>query len=83
MVDFVYKGRSARGELVSGRLSGSSADAVAARLINTGVTPVEIRDAGQATGMTVGELWRRMGGGRPNRPAIAQRYPWFDGYDSQ
>ncbi|ANO52096.1 type II secretion system F family protein [Woeseia oceani] len=65
MVDFVYKGRSSRGELVSGRLSGSSAEAVAARLINTGVTPVEIRNADQKTGMTVGELWRRLGGGRP------------------
>ncbi|MCB1843540.1 MAG: type II secretion system F family protein [Halioglobus sp.] len=65
MVDFVYKGRSPRGEPVSGRLSGSSADAVAARLINTGVTPVEIRHADKKTGMTVGELWRRLGGGRP------------------
>ncbi|MEQ8207021.1 MAG: type II secretion system F family protein, partial [Woeseia sp.] len=65
MVDFVYKGRSSRGEPVTGRLSGSSAEAVAARLINTGVTPVEIRNADQKTGMTVGELWRRLGGGRP------------------
>jgi MSHA biogenesis protein MshG len=65
VAEFAYKGRSARGELVSGQLTGSSAEAVAARLINTGVTPVEIRDAGQKSGMTVGELWRRMGGGRP------------------
>lgn len=65
MSDFVYRGRSPRGELISGRLSGASADAVAARLINTGVTPVEIRPADQATGMTVEEIWRRLGGGRP------------------
>lgn len=65
MGDFVYKGRSSRGEPVTGRLSGSSADAVAVRLINTGVTPVEIRNADQKTGMTVGELWRRLGGSRP------------------
>lgn len=65
MAEFVYKGRSPRGELVSGRLSGVSADAIAARLINTGVTPVEIRSADQKTGMTVEEIWLRLGGGRP------------------
>jgi MSHA biogenesis protein MshG len=65
MAEFVYKGRSPRGDLVSGRLSGASADAVAARLINTGVTPVEIRNADQKTGMTVEEIWMRLGGGRP------------------
>ncbi|MGB5344909.1 MAG: type II secretion system F family protein [Woeseia sp.] len=65
MAEFVYKGRSPRGDLVSGRLSGASADAVAARLINTGVTPVEIRNADQKTGMTVEEIWLRLGGGRP------------------
>lgn len=65
MAEFFYKGRSPRGELISGRLAGSSADAVAARLINTGVTPIEIRDAEQKSAMTVGDLWIRLGGGRP------------------
>ncbi len=65
MAEFFYKGRSPRGELVSGQLSGSSAEAVAARLINTGVTPVEIRDADRKSAMTVGDLWIRLGGGRP------------------
>jgi len=65
MAEFFYRGRSPRGELISGQLSGSSADAVAARLINTGVTPIEIRDAGRKAGMTVGDLWVRLGGGRP------------------
>ncbi|MGB5739876.1 MAG: type II secretion system F family protein [Woeseia sp.] len=65
MAEFIYKGRSPRGDLISGRLSGVSADAVAARLINTGVTPVEIRSAEQKSTMTVEDLWRRLGGGRP------------------
>lgn len=65
MAEFFYKGRSAGGELISGQLSGSSAEAVAARLINTGVTPVEIRGANERIGMTVEQVWQRMGGGRP------------------
>ncbi|MDZ7767959.1 MAG: type II secretion system F family protein [Woeseiaceae bacterium] len=66
MAEFAYKGRSARGELISGRTTGSSADAVASKLIYTGVTPVEIRDTSETTTMTVGELWRRLGGGQPS-----------------
>ena len=65
MAEFVYKARSARGEMISGRISGGSVDTIAARLINTGVTPVEIRDASRPTSLTVGDLWRRLGGGRP------------------
>ncbi len=65
MAEFFYRGRSPRGELVTGTLSGSSAEAVAARLINTGVTPVEIRDAERKSAMTVEELWVKLGGGRP------------------
>ena len=65
MAEFFYKGRSPRGELISGQLSGSTAEAVAARLISTGVTPVEIRDADRTSAMTVNDLWIRLGGGRP------------------
>lgn len=65
MAEFTYKARSARGELISGRTTGSSAEAVASRLINTGITPVEIRDSSVVTTMTVGDLWRRLGGGQP------------------
>ena len=65
MAEYFYRGRSPRGELISGTLSGSSAEAVAARLINTGVTPVEIRDADKKGAMTVEDLWIRLGGGRP------------------
>lgn len=65
MAEYVYKGRSAAGTLVFGRLNGNSSDAVADRLQSIGVTPVEITTASERPGMTVEELWRRLGGGRP------------------
>lgn len=65
MAEFAYKGRSANGGLVTGKLHANSADAVAGRLISIGVTPVEIRDVGGATSMTVSDLIIRLGGGQP------------------
>lgn len=62
---FSYKGRSARGDAVSGRLEGDTADAVAARLFNSGVTPIEINIASEREKTDAGELWRRLGGGKP------------------
>ncbi len=66
MADFHYKGRSANGERMKGRLSGASSDAIANRLLNIGVIPVDITAAAESSAVTVEELWRRMGGGRPN-----------------
>jgi len=65
MAEFFYKGRSARGTLINGRLQGVSTDAVASRLLGLGVTPIEITAATAHAGITVEELWRRLGGGRP------------------
>ena len=65
MADFHYKGRSANGEPMKGRLSGASSDAIANRLLNIGVIPVDITEAAESGEVTVEELWRRMGGGRP------------------
>jgi MSHA biogenesis protein MshG len=39
---FAYKGRSRRGALVEGVLDAGSADSVAAQLINSGITPIDI-----------------------------------------
>lgn len=64
MPAYSYKGRSARGELVSGRFEAESADAVAAGLITTGVTPIDIGLAADA-GVSLADLWRKVGGGRP------------------
>ena len=39
---FAYKGRNARGELLTGTLEGADSNAVADQLMTTGVTPVDI-----------------------------------------
>ncbi len=65
MAEYLYKGRSASGDLVNGRLNGVSSDAVANQLMSVGITPVEISAATKRTDITVEDLWRRMGGGRP------------------
>jgi MSHA biogenesis protein MshG len=40
---FAYRGRSARGELVTGTVEASDQGAVADQLLSTGITPVDIR----------------------------------------
>jgi len=40
---FSYKGRNRRGDLVSGTLDGNDSGVIADQLINTGITPVEIK----------------------------------------
>src|SRR5882757_591061 len=64
---YSYKGRSARGELVNGRLDGETADRVAARLLSGGITPIEIAVANQAAAndIDLGKLSRRFGMGKP------------------
>ncbi|MDP1952721.1 MAG: type II secretion system F family protein, partial [Betaproteobacteria bacterium] len=42
MPHFAYKGRNARGELVTGVLEDGDSGAVADQLINTGISPIEI-----------------------------------------
>jgi MSHA biogenesis protein MshG len=64
MSTFRYRGRSGRGELVTGRLEAETVDAVASRLINLGITPVEIVADG-VQHATAADLWRKLGGGRP------------------
>jgi len=65
MTEFAYKGRSANGALVTGKLDGKTADAVAGRLVSIGITPVEIRDLANATSITLADLTKRLGGGQP------------------
>jgi MSHA biogenesis protein MshG len=52
---FAYKGRNRFGEAVQGRIEAVSTDAVAAQLINTGVTPVDIAES-RAGGDVVASL---------------------------
>ncbi len=65
MAEFAYKGRSPSGDMVSGKLFGTSVDAIAGRLVSLGITPVEIKDATHSTELTVADIWRRLGGGQP------------------
>ena len=46
MPSFAYTGRNARGELIKGSLEGQDSGAVADQLLSTGITPVDIRQAG-------------------------------------
>jgi MSHA biogenesis protein MshG len=65
MAVFAYKGRSVRGELVTGRMDGETADRVAARLFNGGITPIEIAEAGKKDGASLEQLARQLGFGKP------------------
>jgi MSHA biogenesis protein MshG len=47
---FAYRGRGARGELVTGKLDAADSGAVADQLLNTGITPVDIRAAQEKAG---------------------------------
>lgn len=64
MSSFKYRGRSGRGDLITGRLEAETADAVAARLFNLGITPLEIAPEA-APSVTVREFLHRLGAGRP------------------
>ena len=58
MSNFRYRGRSGRGDLITGRLDADSIEAVAARLLNLGITPLEI--APEAAGrISVSELCQK------------------------
>ena len=45
MAHFAYSGRNARGDLIEGRIEGGDSAAVADKLLATGITPVEIKQA--------------------------------------
>lgn len=59
MSNFRYRGRSARGDLITGRLEGESVDAVATRLLNLGITPLAIAPE-SARDANVHELLQRL-----------------------
>ncbi len=61
MAVFAYKGRNPRGELIEGRLESSDTGAVADHLLNTGITPIDIRQArGELGPPAVPEALRRV-----------------------
>lgn len=62
---FAYKARNSRGDAIKGEIEAASADALATQLINSGNTPVEIRET-QAKTDTWGDLQRKLGTGKPS-----------------
>jgi MSHA biogenesis protein MshG len=58
---FAYKGRDARGELMTGVLEAADAGSCADQLFGSGVTPVEITPArGPGTNLDVKAIWGRL-----------------------
>ncbi|NOR52336.1 MAG: type II secretion system F family protein [Gammaproteobacteria bacterium] len=45
MPTFSYRARSQRGDTITGEVEGASVDAVANQLLNSGVTPIEIKES--------------------------------------
>lgn len=57
---FSFKGRNARGELITGTLEGADAGVIADQLMNTGVTPVDIQTSQRILREEVPEWWRSL-----------------------
>ena len=56
-MNFAFKGRNGRGELVEGIVDAASSDAVAAQLMAGGVVPVSIEATTETTARAGGESW--------------------------
>lgn len=65
MPEFVYRGRNSRGDLISGVVEANSVDAVAAQLLNSSITPVDITEKSAELG-GLPELWEKLSSRRPN-----------------
>lgn len=64
MPNYSYRGRGRRGDLLTGALEGASREAVATQLLNSGITPVDIREA-VAERDLLGSLRREFGRRQP------------------
>lgn len=64
MALYQYKARNSRGDAINGQMEGGSADAVASQLINSGITPIDIREVKPKQDVFA-EIRRRLGGGKP------------------
>jgi MSHA biogenesis protein MshG len=58
---FNFKGRNARGELITGTLEGGDAGLIADQLMNTGITPVDIEASQRVLGDRAPDWWRNLG----------------------
>ena len=63
---FSYTGRARGGELATGLMEGDTPDAVAARLLSNGITPIEVAPAKVEGSGDLGQTLRKLGFGRPS-----------------
>ena len=63
MAVFAYKGRNDRGDLMQGTLDGDDSSAVADHLMNTGITPLEIKEIRGAKARSGNETGNEKNGG--------------------
>lgn len=66
---YQYRGRSIQGQAVSGLMEGDSAEAVATRLVEGGITPISIAAlprAAASASADLGQIARRLGLGKPS-----------------
>lgn len=61
MPHFSFKGRNARGELITGTLEGADAGVIADQLVNTGITPVDIQSSQRVLSGELPQWWRNLG----------------------
>ncbi len=57
---FNFRGRNARGEMITGTLEGPDAGVIADQLMNTGVTPVDISTSQRIATPDVPAWWKRL-----------------------
>ena len=60
MPQFSFRGRNARGELITGTLEGADAGVIADQLFNTGITPVDIRSSQRLLPAEVPQWWKSL-----------------------
>lgn len=61
---YAYRARNSRGDSIKGEIEAATADALATQLINSGSTPIDIRET-QPKKDSWGELQRKLGAGKP------------------
>ncbi|HKQ12938.1 MAG TPA: type II secretion system F family protein [Steroidobacteraceae bacterium] len=62
---FSYTGRVRGGELSTGLMEGDTPDAVAARLLSNGITPIDVAPAKVESSSDIGQTLRKLGFGKP------------------
>ena len=60
MSAFAFKGRNARGELITGNLDGADSSTIAEQLARTGITPVEIKPVFMSGDLNLRQLFERL-----------------------